>query len=212
MTDVLVLCAHNDDQVIGAGGTLLKYTKEGKTFKTVVFSYGEKSHPHLKAGVISKIRHKEGLKSDRLLGGSGITYIGLKDTSLKKELLKSENINKVISIIKKEKPKKIFTHSSNDSHPDHRAVSNLVNRLIEKKIITCEVYSFDVWSIFGTKKNKPKLIVDVTETFEQKIEALFIQKSQKNTIITLIINICLKAKVNGWFYKYKYAEVFNKIK
>ncbi|RLE48244.1 hypothetical protein DRJ25_00315 [Candidatus Woesearchaeota archaeon] len=211
MADVLVLCAHNDDQVIGIGGTLLKYAKEGKTFKTIVFSYGEKSHPHLKEDVIAKIRHKEGVKSDRILGGTGITYFGLKDMTLKKELARKEVKQKVIEIIKKEKPKKIFTHSSIDKHPDHKAVHALVQELIRKKIIRCDVYSFDVWSFFGQSKNKPKLVVDVSETFEQKLEALFVQKSQKNVIVTMLWNICMKAIINGWFYNYKYAEVFNKI-
>lgn len=211
MADILVMCAHNDDQVIGVGGTLIKYAREGKTFKTIVFSYGEQSHPYLKSKVISHIRHKEGMKSDRILGGSGITYLGLKDTKLRKELLKKEVKQKIIQFLKKEKPKKIFTHSASDTHPDHRAVLQTVKELIDAKIINCEVYSFDVWSLFNTGRNKAKLVVDVSETFEQKLEALVIQKSQKNIIIPLLWNICFKAIINGWFYKYKYAEVFNKI-
>ena len=38
---VLFLCAHNDDQLIGAGGTIAKYAKEGKKIVTIVFSFGE---------------------------------------------------------------------------------------------------------------------------------------------------------------------------
>ncbi len=211
MTEILVLCAHNDDQVVGVGGTLAKYAKEGKKFKTIVFSYGEKSHPHLKSGVISKIRQREGAKSDRLLKGSGIKYLGLKDFTLKKELANPEVKEKIAEIIQKEKPKKIFTHSPSDSHPDHKAVYNLVKELIQKKKIKCEVYSFDVWTIFNPKRGQPKLIVDVSKTFEKKLEAIFTHKSQKNILITIILNTCLKAIINGWIYKYKYAEVFNKI-
>ena len=212
MADILVLCAHNDDQVIGVGGTIIKYSKQGKIVKTVVFSYGEKIQPHMKTEVVSKIRKKEGNKSDRLLGGSGIIYLGLKDLTLAKELQQKEMQNKIAEIIKKEKPKKIFTHSSTDRHPDHKAVYNLVQEFIKTKKINCEVYSFDVWTIFEVEKNKPKLVVDVTNNFEQKLEALFIQKSQRWIIFSLLFNICLKAIVNGWFYKGKYIEVFQKIK
>ena len=87
MADILVLCAHNDDQVIGAGGALLKYAKEGKTFKTIVFSYGE-FHPYLKTRVISKIREKEGIKSDKILKGSGILKSSL-ISSLQSDILKA---------------------------------------------------------------------------------------------------------------------------
>jgi LmbE family N-acetylglucosaminyl deacetylase len=211
MVDVLVICAHNDDQVIGAGGTLLKYALEGKSFKTLVFSYGEKTHPYLKSEVISKIRFKEGVKSDRILGGSGITCFGLKDFSLKRELKRKDIKKKFSDFLKKENPKKIFTHSLKDSHPDHKAVFNLVKNSIEKKEIVCDVYSFDVWSLFSSGRNSAKLVVDVTSTFEQKLEALLIQKSQKKVIFPLIWSICLKALINGWFYKCKYAEVFNRI-
>ena len=212
MVDILVLCAHNDDQVIGVGGTLVKYAKQGKTVKTVVFSYGEKIQPHIKSEVVSRIRKKEGHKSDKLLGGSGIIYLGLKDLTLGKELEQKEMKEKIAKIIKKEKPKKIFTHSKTDKHPDHKAVHKLVQEFIKTKKITCDVYSFDVWTIWGVEKNMPRLIVDVTDTFEQKLEALFIQKSQRWIIFTILWNICLKAIVNGWFYKGKYIEVFQKIR
>ncbi len=210
MTEILVLCAHNDDQVIGVGGTLAKYAKEGKKFKTIVFTHGA-FHPYFTKKVISKIRQKEGIKSDKVLKGSGILCLGLKDMSLKKELGNKELKQKIIGIIKKEKPKKIFTHSSFDSHPDHKALYNLVKELINKKIIKCDVYSFDVWTVFNPKRNSPKLVVDVSKTFEKKLEAIFAYKSQKNVIWTLMFNICLKAIINGWIYKYKYAEVFNKL-
>jgi len=42
---ILVFSAHSDDFVIGAGGTIAKYTEEGKKVIAVVFSYGERSHP-----------------------------------------------------------------------------------------------------------------------------------------------------------------------
>jgi LmbE family N-acetylglucosaminyl deacetylase len=45
---VLVIVAHNDDHIIGAGGTLAKYAQEGKKVRTIIMSYGESSHPHLK--------------------------------------------------------------------------------------------------------------------------------------------------------------------
>lgn len=37
---ILVIVAHSDDQMLGPGGTLVKYAKEGKEIHTVIFSYG----------------------------------------------------------------------------------------------------------------------------------------------------------------------------
>ncbi|MDO8660733.1 MAG: PIG-L family deacetylase, partial [Candidatus Woesearchaeota archaeon] len=74
---ILTICAHNDDQIVGAGGTLAKYAAEGKRIRTVICSFGESSHPHLKREIIVERRVKESLRADKILGGSGVAYFGL---------------------------------------------------------------------------------------------------------------------------------------
>ncbi len=64
---ILVVCAHNDDQLFGAGGTLAKYVKEGKRVVVVIFSYGELSHPWLKKDSIQKTRLDECEESDKII-------------------------------------------------------------------------------------------------------------------------------------------------
>ena len=210
---ILAICAHNDDQIIGAGGTLAKYAREGKKVKTIILSFGESSHPHFKRKVIVTQRVKESLKSDKILGGAGIAYFGLKEGKFEEEFRKRRIAEKLAWIISQEKPVKIFTHSADDPHPDHKATNKIVMDLAQKQKLTCDIYSFDVWNIaklFG--QNLPKLVVDVTSTFPLKIKALKIHKSQKLTIITLLWNIYLRARINGIYARTKYAEVFYKIK
>ena len=43
---IIVFCAHPDDEVIGPGGALLKFAKEGIDTYVVIFSGGEKSHSY----------------------------------------------------------------------------------------------------------------------------------------------------------------------
>ena len=116
---ILVFAAHNDDGVIGAGGTLAKYAKQGKKVKTVVFSYGENSHPHLKPEVIKLTRYKEALEADKILNGSGMAFLELKEMQFQKQAKKHNTKKLIKDIIKHEKPTKIFTHSINDPFPDH---------------------------------------------------------------------------------------------
>ena len=42
---IMVFAAHPDDEVIGAGGTIAKYAREGRQVVSVIFSYGEGSDP-----------------------------------------------------------------------------------------------------------------------------------------------------------------------
>lgn len=208
---VLVLCAHNDDQIFGAGATLAKYAKKGINVKSIIFSFGESSHPHLRPEVIIKTRIKESLAADKVIGGAGIAYLGLKEGKFPEEIEKKNIKERIRLLIKSEKPIKVFTHSLNDGHRDHRAVVALVNELLDD--IPCEVYSFEIWTPFRIRNRyNPKLIEDVSDTFKTKINAIQIHKSQKVTIVNLILSIYFKAKIHGLFNGFKYAEVFDKIK
>jgi len=208
---VLVICAHNDDQIVGVGGTLAKYSKQGKNINTLIFSYGELSHPHLKPKVIIKTRVTESHKSDRIIGGAGVYYLGLKEGKFLAN--KNKVKSKIKAVIKQKKPSKIFTHSRDDPHPDHRAVFKIVNELINETKNHFDVYSFGVWNLITLRKrNVPKLVVDITDTFNKKVKAFQVHKSQKAAVIPLMWKIYLKDMMNGWNNGVKYAEVFHKIK
>ncbi|MBD3202682.1 hypothetical protein GF327_00165 [Candidatus Woesearchaeota archaeon] len=214
---VLVLCAHNDDQIIGVGGTLAKYAKQGKHIITVIFSYGEKSHPHLKKDVIIKQRVKESISANKILCGedSEIYYLGLSETKFTKEI-KEKNIAKQIKkIIKEKKPGKIFTHSIDDPHPDHRAIYKFVSEFLEEINYKGDVYSFNVWNLFINirKRDRPKMVVDVSDTFKIKMQAFERHKSQMvQARLPLTWSIYFRAILNGLMHKMKFAEVFFKIR
>ena len=210
---ILVLCAHNDDQIIGAGGTLVKYNKKGIPFKTVIFSFGEGSHPHIKQHLVVETRVREALKSDKILGGNGIAFFGIKEGKFKEEFKAKKIKQRVEWTINQENPTRIFTHSDDDFHPDHKAVYYLVKELIDEKKINCEVYSFDIWNVVKLKKrNYPRMVVDITNEFDTKMDSLLVHKSQKVAIFTLFANIYLKAVFNGWRNGFRFAEVFRKLK
>jgi LmbE family N-acetylglucosaminyl deacetylase len=209
---VLIFCAHNDDQIIGAGGTLINYVKKGMAFKTIIFAFGRSSHPHLKEDVIVKTRVEESLRSDNIMGGSGIAYLGLKEGKFPPEFKSKRIKEKIKWIIEKEKPVMVFTHSVDDPHPDHRAVHNLIKDIVEELPFHVPTYTFDVWNIWSVKRHQqPKMVVDITNSFQTKIKALEMHKSQKAAVWTLGWNIYLRAMTSGWDYGYKYAEVFYRI-
>jgi LmbE family N-acetylglucosaminyl deacetylase len=213
---VLVLCAHNDDQIIGVGGTLAKYAKQGKHIITVVFSYGERSHPHFKKDIVIKQRVKESLNANKILCEENceIYYLGLRETKFEEEIKKKKLSKRIKNILKKSSPSKIFTHSIDDPHPDHKAVYNFVLDLIKKVNYKGDVYSFNVWNLFINirKRNQPKLVVDISDTFKIKLQAFRKHKSQVvQARLPLTWSIYFRAMLNGFLNKMKYAEVFYKI-
>ncbi|MFT4303450.1 MAG: PIG-L deacetylase family protein [Candidatus Woesearchaeota archaeon] len=204
---VLTLCAHNDDQIIGAGGTIRKYVDRGIKAYTYIFSFGEQSHPHLRPEIVVNMREKESLNGAKILGDE-INYLGLKEGNFEKEI----DIKSLQSIIKKINPEKIFTHSPDDPHPDHRAVLRIVISTLKDMKYKGDLYCFDVWNLFTFRtRSYPKLVVDISETYKIKSRSLRAHKSQINSIILLGWSMFLKAFWNGWNNDCRYAEIFHKI-
>ena len=208
MASVLNFCAHNDDQVIGAGGTLAKYAQEGKKVITVIFSYGEKSHPWMKRHEIAKTRVRESAVAGKILGEAQIVYLGLRENHFPEQAKELGLERKIQSLINTYKPEKIFTHSKDDPHPDHRAVFRIVTEAVAKMKERFPVFSFGIWSPISFKKNAVKLVVDITPTFKKKIQAIREHKSQKLAVYTLMTSVYVKALFNGLDHGCWFAEVF----
>lgn len=203
---ILVICAHSDDHILGVGGTMAKYAKEDGEVNTVIVYYGEGSHPWLKRKVTVEMRVKEAQKADKVIGGSGVVFLGLKGDF-------SEEIKKTVrKIIREKMPTKIFTHASDDPHPEHRVVLDTVLGSIDKRM-ACDVYSFDIWNPLDFRKREhPKMYVDITNTFKIKLDALRCFKSQWLAMMVLMWNVYASAILNGWKNNCKYAEKFYKVR
>ena len=97
--NILVFCAHSDDQILGPGGTLAKYAEEGKNVYTYIFSYGEAGLPFHKIKEAVKIRVNEAKKADKIIGGKGVVFFGLKEGKFPEEVQEKkivENLKKII--------------------------------------------------------------------------------------------------------------------
>ena len=210
---VLVICAHSDDQIFGPGGTVAKYAEIGKKVYTIIFSYGEQSHPWYQKHHTIKARVKEAIEVDKYVGGSGVIFLGLEEGKFQKQFIQRKMYPKLKKLIQKYRPSRIFTHSVDDTLPDHRALNKCTMETIDKMRYKGEVYMFDVWTIFNFKKTKySRIIVDISDTFEKKVKALRLFKSQKMALISLMWSVYLKAWTNGKGIGVKYAEVFYKIR
>jgi LmbE family N-acetylglucosaminyl deacetylase len=126
-------------------------------------------------------------------------------------------VEKVKEIIKKYNPDKIFTHTFYDMHPHHRAVHKIVTKATDQiKNKDYPIYTFDVWDVGKTmniiKEDCPKLVVDISETFDKKIKAIKLFKSQKVYTYSLLPQVYINAITNGKKNNCKYAEMFYKIR
>lgn len=220
---MLIFCAHSDDQILGCGGTMAKYSKEGYEINTFIFSYGELSYPYMKKEHITEIRIKESEDANKIVGGSKVVFFNLKDGQVGKEISQKKVLKKICEIMQKEKPVKIFTHAQDDFHPDHRAVHKAIvdsyDYLHKNTGFKSEIYAFEISQFWNIRKRKqPILVIDIRNEFRTKIRALHAFKSQINLfshtieVNLLYLGVYIRAIIAGIKYKTKMAEIFYKIR
>jgi len=211
--NILVFCAHSDDHIFGPGATLAKYAEQGKNIYTYIFSYGEQALAWLKPKLARKRRVAEAKKADSIIGGKKVKFFGLREGKFSKEIEEKDIRSRIQRTILSKKPIKIFTHSPEDPHPDHRAVYRAVIRSLDEINYNCHVYAFDIWNPFTFKKKElPRLYEDVTETFSKKIKALKVFESQKASLLVLFWSVYVKAFIHGFHIHKRFAERFFKVK
>jgi len=209
METIMVFCAHSDDELVGLGGTLLKYASEGKRIVKVIFSYGEMSHPHLKKHVIVKERIKETKKASKVMGIKETIFLGLKDSDLKREIKRFNIKGKVKRLVKKYRPGKIFITSAIDLHRDHRAVNNVVLEVLKEMKYKGDVYSYEVWNVID--EEMPYMYEDISDYFKRKLTLIKQFESQKRFLYPLLLPIIYRSIKYGRKSKSKYAEKFYKV-
>lgn len=179
---ILVLVAHADDEIIGCGGTLAKYSKNNQIM-CVFYADGESSRVNAKNKDILK-RKKNALKASNYLKLDKPIFLNFKDNQLDKYPL-LEIIKATEKIIIKFNPDIIFTHFDGDLNVDHQIVSRAVKtaaRPILKKNIE-KIYMMEILSSTNLMLNKndsffPNTYIDITKNINDKEKCLQIYKDE----------------------------------
>ena len=185
---ILVVAAHPDDEVLGCGGSIAKWTNAGHQVFVIFMSEGitsrnkknnsETEHQLIKLKSISQ-------KSGELLGVRSIEFIGYPDNRMDSiDLL--DIVRNVEHHIEKIKPEILVTHHSKDLNIDHRKVHEAVitacrpfpNQIVNT-ILTFEVPSSTDWQIMDHENVFcPNWYEDITKTINVKKEALKLYDSE----------------------------------
>jgi N-acetylglucosamine malate deacetylase 1 len=205
---ILVVAAHPDDEVLGCGGTIAQYAKQGKEVVSLIFSDGDPLNDSKK--YITE-RRKESINAGKVLGISQVLFLGLPDNPFGPDLKKDTTFKKVENIIVKLKPKEIFTHCSDDPHPAHRSVAQLVQKVVKSNKLHAKVYAFKIGNPLKIKhRDSPRLYIDISKTMNLKRKAMKEFHSQKKYMWYYSILAIINNKIEGAHSGHKYAEVFHK--
>ncbi|MBF0492097.1 MAG: PIG-L family deacetylase [Deltaproteobacteria bacterium] len=183
---ILIIASHPDDEILGCGGTIAKYSRQGAEVYPVILAEGatsrgltkglnrnSKKNPELK-------NLKEAAKNAaKILGTEIPIFLNFPDNQLDKiPLLKI--IQKIEPIIKKIKPNILWTHHGYDINIDHQithqaaitAARALPGSSIQQ-ILFFETPSSTDYQIQSTQTAfLAQWFEDITSTLELKMKAL----------------------------------------
>lgn len=205
--NILVIAPHNDDEVLGAGGTIRKHVDNGDLVFVCEVTSGAKY----------KILQEEARKAHSLLGVRESYFLNLPVGQLRN--MEQANINKSIGdILAETKPEIAYLPFGGDMHLDHRETleSALVGLRPTHNVYIKEIYMYETlsetgWNIPSPEKSFiPNVWVDITETFDFKLKAMECYKSQicEYPHPRSLEGIEALAKYRGSTVGVKYAECF----
>lgn len=220
--NILVVCAHPDDEVLGPGATVARHNINGDNVYSCILC------EHVTARK-DRAEHEDLLRQTH----KAAKIIGIKDTMFfdfpNMEMNVIPMLNLVQSIeeaIIKFKPEIIYTHHAGDLNDDHRIAFNATQAAIRlperqnvkglprnliKEVLCYEVSSSTEWAaplpeyIF-----RPNVFVNVKETFRLKIEAFqqYVEIVKNYPHPRSVENLEALAKYRGGQAGFELAESF----
>lgn len=173
MKRVLVFAPHNDDEVLGVGGSMAKFADRGyEVFVCEVTAWLEQQERTLNL-------QKQARQAHDILGVKESFFLNLPVVRLKETATPVKN-RKFCEIVNAVKPNIAFIPHTGDMHVDHyeTALAAMValrpmNNPQLEEIYTYETLSETEWNIPNTANAFiPNVWSDIGETFDRKLEAM----------------------------------------
>jgi LmbE family N-acetylglucosaminyl deacetylase len=185
----MLVVAHPDDSEFSSAGTVARLKDAGKRVVLIQVTSGDKGTPDATAdpAELGRVREGEQMEAARRLGMDEVVFLRCEDGALMPDLALRE---KIVRVIRAHKPDVIITHDPYRPyalHPDHRAVGLATTDAVyptardplyfpEHLQEGLEPHkTAEIW-FFGPEH--PDKIVDISRTFERKMDALRAHQTQ----------------------------------
>jgi len=163
---ILILAPHPDDEVIGCGGLLLKYTNQCKVICITDGRYGDNN---IDLQEMIKIRKNEFTSVMHKLNITDFKFLDIEDTKLKYnyEIFKQIDFDKFDYIC---------IPNSLEQHTDHKAVFELIIKAYRENLIknNIKILMYEVWGALPLVN----FYIDISNNIEEKKELINMYHSQ----------------------------------
>ncbi len=181
MLKILAIAAHPDDIELSAAGTILKHTMAGDAVGILDLTEGELGT----RGSVA-LRYEEAVTAAKAMGVQVRMNAQLPDGFFRND---EASQRKIITYIRHFRPQIVIANALEDRHPDHgkggRLIADACFLAGLRKIETeWDGQPQEAWRpkrvfhMIQDRNLEPDFIVDISATFEKKIEAIKCYKSQ----------------------------------
>ena len=173
---ILVVVAHPDDEILGAGATLVKHVEAGDAVYCLILGEGAMARVGASQKKLQNLK-LQATEAGRVVGFKKIFFSGFPDNQFDSlPLLQiSKEVEKYLAEIK---PDIVYTHFDGDLNIDHQLTCRAVLTACRpcNGNSPCEIYAFETlssteWQSKNKKQFNPTVYVDVEEVMNKKIEA-----------------------------------------
>lgn len=222
---VMVVAAHPDDPEFLAGGTVARLAKEGREITYVIVTNGNKGSGDrgMTSEQLRPIRAEEQRRAARVLGVERVEFLGCEDG----EVEDTRNLRRdVTREIRRWRPELIITLNPHRTysnfpgwHRDHRITGRVVldcvyplarDHLSFPELLP-EYEPHKVREVYLIQWEQPRLVIDITDTMELKLEAIRCHASQVGDFKTVEARMRNRAAALGKEKGYLFAEGFDHI-
>jgi len=178
----LVIGAHPDDEVLGAGGTIARLAAEGHEVDAALLC--ESSSPRYGDGMVQVLKEKAEL-SARILGIEEVVFYDF--SNVRTNCIPMTEMQKAVTeCLKRFRPNWVFTHHRADVHVDHQMVFKATIEAARsyagcfvEQMLCYEIPSSTEWAPpFPDTAFLPNVFYDIESTIGKKTEALSVYKSE----------------------------------
>ena len=178
----LVIAPHPDDEVLGAGGTLLRRKAEGATVAWLIVT-SISAETGWSAEKI-KQRADEIKRVTELFGFGSVFELNLPTTQLD-QVPMGDLVTGISNAFKKFEPEEVFVPHSADVHTDHRLVYDAAASCTKwfrhpsiKRVLAYETLSETDFSLGTHKGFRPNVFVNIEPYLDDKLRAMDIYASE----------------------------------
>jgi LmbE family N-acetylglucosaminyl deacetylase len=159
---ILVLAAHQDDEIIGAGGTFLLLAQAGARFTVVYYTDGATRVAGLEAEDVSRWRRDEATRVWRRLAGVEPIFWNYPNRA---DALAPDAAKRFSDLIDEVAPDTIFMPTFFEQPTEHSRMTDLLLAANAHKPLERAV---EIWGYQITTRVPGNLVVDITSVWKQK--------------------------------------------